>query len=72
MIVSNLRMRVRKVTRTAVTTTNGEEGRIAGAGKLMRREYRREKKSGKEGGDSPSYEISSRDGVDGATVYNHS
>ena len=42
--VSNLRMRVLKVKSTAATTTNGEEGRITGAGKVMRIERKEEKK----------------------------
>jgi hypothetical protein len=33
------------------------------------REHKRDKKSGKEGGSSPSYEMSTGDGVDGATVF---
>ena len=34
--VSNLRMRVREVKRTAATTTNGVGGRIAGADKVRK------------------------------------
>ena len=37
---------------------------------MMRIERKEEKKNGKEGGGSPSYELSAGDGVDGATVYN--
>ena len=64
-----MRMRVLKVKSTAATTTNGEEGRITGAGKVMKI-MAREKKSGKENGGSLSYELSAGDGLDGATVYN--